>query len=1100
MNFDDIQKQASTQMHSQLQVDDNKEATRNLAQAAQNLNLAHQQQMQQMQMQMAQQQQQIQAMQQMGMSLQQSAMSNRTGAPMGPPPTAPFQSYVRPMMNTAAQLGSVGFSYAKNSAEEFRQSAVNFANRYSSSTAHSGININAGYGPSGLNLPSQGFTPSMLHGAGISWNPSNAQGYNFGAYQAAQSRNLGREAMGYTQGAMAIGAGLFTSEGMADMAINAGLAKLGPLGFVAQTLGLGNVVTDAISPITGALDRLNPVSYGIQEASRASMFGGIAGQGSNNFLRGAGMGIGRGNFSNSQMMNIGAGISNMSMRDLTYSTEDLAGLQTQFNETGQFLGVQSAGQYRDRMKKLLDTHKTVMKTLQVGTEEAVQMMDQMYSTIGVDHGPEMTRMTTKMYAAAGLAGIDPMRMAELASQGAGMAGQYGLMGSSGARLMMQSRALAGMGASSTVSTPLLASVGGEEGLAQLLATRSMGFMQGAGGSIMGLNRGMFGTNVIGAVGNATGQLRGQGDLVSFLANRHSITSNFSAEEQQSQMMMQYYGIAQQMGGAGSIRDKMVLAMGGGAQAEAMVESFMAMPQTLQRGALSSNEARNNALRDQMQEQRSISGRFELGLRDFTGNTLRGRHVMQGITGFSGRVGDAAAGYSKRLMDRVNGITGEDIYTYEGAADIMSDISSGKGPYSAGGGTSSRSLGNREVIRRAMSEDLDNATFASDAKLIRGTVVKAIQSGDTGTIKRAMKAIKSGRIRDDLMNQYTDTSDITNEDAMDLVDELGLSSSDRKKAARALGQDLVADGGISKYQSKEERVKVARKMFGIDGILDNGEVSDAELDAAVSSKDFQGFTEAIEKMWSEYDPSKDRAGQSKAYFKAEKEALALYKGIESSNPKVQQVVDKMLKGRGIEISSDRSSISMKDMAEKRIKEVGGVTWGREYQSEFIRKNKGNVFNQKETKALFESTKNNKKLEQQAAAVENAVKGLTGRNLDVSPEDLEGGVTSAISQLGSMDESDIKKLMSSNDQYSQTIGHAANLLKSGKSLTQDQMSVTGNALIAMGLGGTVGSVLQGTGELNGNVVGMEDMQKNQMNIIAQQLEITKTLKVIADKLAK
>lgn len=1105
-DFEDIQKQTTAQMAQRLQRDETSDVAKDLARATQNLNAAHQQQMQQMQMQMQQQQQIIQALQQSSMAQRQAAASSMasSGGYSSPPPMAtPFvSSYVQPVVNAGAQLAAVGGNYARNRAEDFRQSVVNTAQLYGNGAGQMGLQVSGA--PGSISTNNLGFMPSLYHGMGISWEPNAAQGYNFGAYQRSQARNMGRSAQGYTQGTMGMVAGMASSEGLLDMGINAALMGMGPVGQMAAMFGAGNMITDALSPVTRTLDAVNPLAFGMAEMSRANMFGANASMGSHTFLRGSGQGRSFGTMSMGQEASIGSAMSDMALKDLTYANDDITQLQQSFAQTGQFLGVQGARQYSERMRKLMETHKTVMKTLQVSTEDAVSLMDTMYSTIGVDHGADMTRMTTKMYASAHLAGIDPMQMAQVASQGAQMAGQYGLLGSTGARLMMQSRALAGMGATSTVSTPLLASVGGEEGLARLIGSRNMQFMQGAGGAMMILNNGQIGTNVTGALGTATGNLRGQGDLVRILANRHTLSDKFSAEDIQGQQMQMYYGIAQQMGGAGSIRDKMILAMGGGPEAEAMVDSMRALPTTMTRQMQGRNAAVNDVIRDQLQEQRSISGRIRLFSRELVGDTLGGKAVRDGALGISSRIGMATEGYFGRAMDSLNGVTGTSQYTLEGAQGIMQDIESGRGPYS-GGQTSSRSQSIRSDVRFALGESR-GGFFSSDASLIKSQISGSVgnlsssSAVDVNRLKRTLKAIRSGNVRENIYNKHVDISDISNQDVMDMVDEVGVGTKDREKIAASLGMNLIDESQINKkFMSQEERAKYSRKIFGVDGLLSNGEISDAEMDKVASSKMFQTFTDAIERLWSSYDPSKDRSGQGKEYKKAESEVLALYKSLESGDPKVKQVVDKMLKSKGIGIDVSSNSVDMKTLASSKIKEAGGNENFREYQSEFINKNKGTVFGKGRQK-LFSAVERNKKLDQQADAAEIAMRGLvSGFNIDLTGDDLQGGITSSISMLSKIDDEKVKEMMKSSNVHERTIGAAAMKLKRGGSLTDEQSTITGNSIIALGLSGTVGEVIGGAGELDPTFMGakMTEIQKAASD---NQLQTAKILQKISEELGK
>lgn len=1071
--FQDAQNKASAQMEASQKEAELREITKDLSQAARDLATTNQNQLMQMQ-----QHAQQASMQTQSINNLSAAVSSSQG--MG----SRIAQVAQPAVNMAGTVASTGAgmlgSHLGNRAEQVRAKSMDFFHRYNTMNNRGMPGAQPGF----LGIPNNGMGSSLYHGSGFSWNPASAHNYTFGAYQRAAAYNIGTNTEAYARAAMMGGLGMMS---------------MGNLGSLAGGLvpGFGGLIASpALGMVGSGIDVLNPISYGIKQSGRAAAFGATAAPDAYQFLRGSGLGQSVGSLGIEQQARIGIGVQRLAQKDMMYSNEDIMGLQSQFAQTGQFLGVQGAEQYERRMKKLLDTHKSIMKTLQVTTDEAMGIMDEMFSTIGVDHGAEMSRMMTRMYSSAHLAGVSPLDMMRTGIQGGRMGVGAGLLSSTGTRMAMSARGLAGLSATNVMPTNLLATVGGEEGLGNLIARQNMQFAGGTGGTLMALTGGNLGGSVQEALSRATSNLQGGGDIVNLLANKHSMMDKMSPELIQAQNANMLSSMAQQMGsGMGSVKDRMKLLLQSRgmspAEADAYVRSLEELPNQMQKERVAQMQARNDQMADAFAEQHSIRGRITYGYRDFQ-NSMGGNRIMSRINMGAARIGEAAEITTQNFFDRLSGADDRVTYNTEGANRIRDRLKKGENVF--GGGSTVGDEGAMEVVERMRALNQHkrgqwSGTFFgnSTADNINREMKDAIESGSVEKVKNIVRAVRSGQsIRSGADLAFTtDTGEVSDGAAYAAMQEAARNMDIDKDKMRAMAEGMGIDQSTPAVMDAKQRRQHAMSRFGpqksgvgrfaalvpssiAGGVFKLGArlgveaidqnmfgVKSQDMEYSIGNKKFQEIILEADKLYKEAQKVKRGDGDVEATTKINQHADRIgrmYKQI--SDNKIKDTIRKTLRAKGIDIKDDGTV------------DTGGLL---DKVEDGDLKGKGLFGDTGEVRGLFKAVEDAKDFEQANLAIrEGYSMALSEAGVDTSGLNIDKDTSKDTRAqefrmaLKNLDDEQIKKLSEGNSNQ-QKLAKLATILKSGKSGKNVDKSVE-NVMTAIGVAGlaaTEGATYYGKG---------------------------------------
>lgn len=1062
-SFDDIQAQMQNQMNSQMRGNNLQEVASDLAEATRNLNTTNQQQLMQMQVQMAAQQQQTQAMQQLGMQVQST--TTRQNSIQSPPPS--FNQVIQPISNAMSQGASYAAQSAMQGIENLRQGSMRAYQTYGFGMGQDGMGI--GGSPGYLSTPDMGMGAGMLHATGLTWRPEMAQNYTFGAYRRAQMRNVGQNAYGYGAGAMASLTGLLsfgTLGGWAGGAI--GTAGGGFLG--------GEVGSAIGETLGGMADVVNPFAAGAREAGKATAWGVQANRGAGSFLRGMGDSMYDPNeFSLKSQAKIGNMMSDRLLNNLTYSQDDILAQQGRFQESGLYLGVQDAEGYVQRTMKLLDTHKATMKTLQVGMKEASDYMAQLYNEIGYDPGAQMNRFTSRMAGVAGAAGISTSAAMAAAGRGAGMAGQFGLYNTAGAEAMLQGRSMASTAATMNMPTDLLASVGGEEGLANIIARAQMKFQSGAAGSVMALG-GNFNNGITNGLSMAGGALQTGGDLVSFAANRHSRVSKMRPEEvlaQQGQFIM---NAAEQLGGGmGSLEDRMRLVAQGqgmsGMEAEAFINSIKSARNDQIRQRKFKAQNRSDLVLDQMQEQFSFGSQAKRYVRDLAMNTMGGRHVRNAITGAGASLGEYAEGLTERASDYITGIKGRTNFGMDDTIALEKALASGEDVMGVRSGRSTAGYIGFDPAARERATSFfgqDNKT----SRLLRAEIGIALKENNPDRLRSIVKTIRANkqiRSRSDIRHSG-DMAPVTDEEVMEMMRASGASSEQTKKAAEALGYNFKEPDRMD-VMTQEDRLKFGERL-GVEAVSSKGK---AEIDEALGDVNFQAFAEAIEDAFGLYDPVNQ--AQSKEYQKKASRAISAYKKLSAKSPKAKKIADGLLQSKGIKIDPSKGTLSFGGLVEKRTKNMGSLK-GDDDAIRGAVKAGGAMFGGgvQALRENFKKVKRGRMRSQAAASVKSSLEGM-GIYLDedITESNIDSMRDKITGSLSMMSDEMMEKMVKSGGIHKKLAQVAYGMKHKKMKLNNDQVANVMDMLAMVDIENTEGTQYSTKNKLDPRVMGMESIKQ-------------------------
>ena len=680
-----------------------------MSSAAEDLQLSSQLERQQTQMMLQAMQQQQQTVESLGQNVQQltqqmrrdqnargmeiaqqtsipgahgQAMVVGAGAPEAPP--APVlkgvdQSVQPPPSQTSSFGGEVqqGASAAMDFATTAGMTAGGFA---AGKAAQYGGEVIRGTQAGVRNMLHQGIQrgaePGRLHAdvglvggvAGkIGYDPSAASRYTAGAYHRAVNESMGRSAGNWAMGGMQAALGMGTAETLG--ATLAGEAAMGLPG--------GALLAGPASSLGGAVgkpfDALNPLAHASGEMTRAQQISAPMIQQSHRFLRGRG-GRNMGRFSFSEQADIQQGMRDATFHDLSMSGGQTQQMTQQFLQGGGGIGIQSSQGAVARFEEAFESAKTIMKTFNRSAQEAGQIMAEIQSQGGVGVGGQ-AGVTQQAFGAANIAGVSGTQAIRTGLQGARQASQAGLMAPTGMELGLGAQATAGTTATRMGQQGqfgLLATVGGQQGIQQQTQQRNLQFLQGFGGTMLAAG------GEYGGIGQGLGQvsqnLQTSGDLISFSANRHrriqEQVDQMGQAGLQAQRFQHVQSIAQEVAPGQNQEEVMRMMMGGGAEAEAQMESFKALPDQIRRQLETESRAASDMRKDMLRERYSLTGRIKHGVRSFVGETLGGNAMADAGLETAGEVGQSVRRMGQEFDEWMTGYE-RTSFTADEAANLES---------------------------------------------------------------------------------------------------------------------------------------------------------------------------------------------------------------------------------------------------------------------------------------------------------------------------------------------------------------------------------------------------------------------------------------------
>lgn len=769
----------------------------------------------------------------------------------------------------------------------------------------------------------QGILPNMFHGIGKTYDPARMKSATFGAYQRGLAQNIGAKTQDVAGGAVQMAAN-FLSAG------NAGGMLGGAIGGAMIPIPIvGSMIGEAIgSTVAAPLNVLNPLAYGAEELRRATFFGDQANHASSGFLRGR-QGFQLGRFGASEEMNIGLGVRKAVRKDLTLDNDDISELMRGGAEQGMFLGVQNADQYVARFKQKLDSAKLVMKLANVAMSEGVDLMSDAMNGMGFATGAKMQSFFGKIGSAAPLAGLSFQQMMGVAQGGAQTYAGAGMMSTLGAHQAVQSRALAGMGASFTVGTPLLASVGGEEGLHGLIARSGQQYLQGTAGTVMALGGGGYGSFGQG-FSRAAGAMQTSGDMVSFMANKHTRMEQavgtlgpMGVQAMQARDLLQ---LANEYGGiGGSTLDRMkVLAKSqyglSDTEADALVKSMQALPEAMEQQRFTSGRQFNDMLGDQVRERFSLKSRVRMGYRNVMegeggsiSKMMRVGDRIDSVGRAIGGLGDYAEHKSRDVMDYFSGIERDYVNkdTFN-RLEKMKDLSIFEGGDSGMGGT----INSGDMMRRISYLRANSRTGGAIDKL---AAAASKGSGRNAAVMMAavqygMDSGKEFRSERELLEEYVRKTggSLEGVNAQDLITTASLMGVSQD-SVNAIGAHM----GV-KVEPKDKLMSESDLTKALSGLgVGNYGGGDKRMLAAASNEVFQQVVRDIQQLFNAYDPMKG----TKQGADFERKAQEIGRKIQQINdPESQQLLKSMMEQAGVSISSD-GSISFAGAMDKMEQQLG-----------------------------------------------------------------------------------------------------------------------------------------------------------------------------------
>ena len=568
----------------------------------------------------------------------------------------------------APALGRFAISQTLDAKETLQSSFRNFLTPSSVVSGPGGISSAGG---------NKGFFGNMLAQTIGIGAMSSSKSHSFGQFQEATAMQMNRSAQDLaraTPGAMGSMMNAYVGNKLgAPIGKRIGRAltddsELG--GMVGGVIGMfgGPVLAEAIGK------RINPFNLAGEQLGRAAMFGSAASTGAYGFMRGQG-GLAGNQFVPSDEMAIGMEMADFTRKDLMLNNQDMSNIAGGMSESGQLAGVQSARQYTDRVKKAVDNAKMVMKTLNMSSEEAVSFMGTAFNTVGVNHGAEMMRFSARARVSATLSAMSPAEQAQMAASGAGQYSQMGMMAGTGAMQAMNASSLAGV-SSVSMDRGLLASVGGERGLSEIISNSVAKSLSGPSGTILGFNRGSSG-NIMQGMSQMAGGMQSGDDIVSFVANKHKRIEEATGKMGEFGMLGQQsidlnFMASELKGVGGTHEDRMKLLARNQfglneTEADALVQSMGNLPETMRRASKVGTKSANNAISDDVFTNQSLLGRATLQARE----VLTPDSLVRGYGEFSTDLGNFTENVANRASASFGGIQRR--YNSESVVEAMGDF-------------------------------------------------------------------------------------------------------------------------------------------------------------------------------------------------------------------------------------------------------------------------------------------------------------------------------------------------------------------------------------------------------------------------------------------
>jgi len=630
------------------------------------------------------------------------------GADTGPTPTPAWKQNLNAVGDTAkvmgADAGQKAMSVGKRWASDAAQTTKNVSHNL---RAHKGMGAR-GY-PGGLETDA-GVMGASYYGTGMGWDPTQAQSYTAASYKRALSESGGESAGNLAVGATTMGLSNFTAQ-------NAG-AMVG--GAMASSIpGIGGFLAPAGAAIGGAiakpLDAANPISWGMQESERAWALAQGANEQSSRFLRGRSGGRYGNKFSLTERGGIAKDMRDLTLDDLSMQTKDVKQLQSQMQKSGQFLGVQTGEQYSKRFERAFDNAKAIMKSFHKTAKEASDMMGTMFNDVGLNHGRQQAEMTSELYAGSTLTGLSSDQMMQLAQSGAQQASSAGMMSTTGARLSTGAQMNASQAATHTMPTDLLATMGGEKGLQQMIQRSSMQYLKGIGGTQLAAQG--FQSDPIGGFSDLGQSFQSGEDILEFQTNRHRHVQDAVDTLGQEGVMAQEFMRTKQLAGrmAPGMDQEMVMRslMGGGPKAEAKLKAMKALPETMRRKMKAETRQTSDMREDLAWERYGPKGMLTHAYRNTIGKA-GGDAIAEGLIDMKTSVGQSYRLGSSRFMDWMSGVE-RTRFTAEEAADIdipdavkRANKRSETGPTGATTDQIEYVMGGNDRNSQVMSEYIDDA--------------------------------------------------------------------------------------------------------------------------------------------------------------------------------------------------------------------------------------------------------------------------------------------------------------------------------------------------------------------------------------------------------
>lgn len=376
------------------------------------------------------------------------------------------------------------------------------------------------------------------------------------------------------------------------------------------------------STVGAAFDVFNPVSWGSDQLSGMMRGSGIARALSADMLRGQGSNRMRA----TTAMGMGQSINRAGLADMDFRSDQVQDITMRLGEAGFFRGASDEREFESRLKRELNSLKGIMRTMRMTRDEAIKAMVEIQSDMGFSSPQGRMMLANSVYGAAQVAGVSTSTAMQYTRDMARSTSSAGMMASTGAMLAPGAMALGGMSAAyGNVDPRLLASVGGQRGLTQLIGRSQQSFLQGnlgtlmaAGGAFSDVDRGMT---------QAAGGLQGSGDLLNFMAGRHrrvdKVVQGLGTQGVAASQAMQLANIADRMGITDPRQKKsamilLAVQMGMASnpqEAEALVSSFGAIGGAMRREYDLAGERSADLDRDRMISEHGFMGSIRKSYRD-----------------------------------------------------------------------------------------------------------------------------------------------------------------------------------------------------------------------------------------------------------------------------------------------------------------------------------------------------------------------------------------------------------------------------------------------------------------------------------------------------